>query len=480
MKTLADCATLRVWGMGAFGGSIVSRRGRDRARVGSRWGPGAGGRFRVGRMRGARDATGGGAPERQQRAHQRRGREQGGCPAPEGTHLGRSRSKVRRAALPSARRAARSRTHQRLGYPEPRISSDGGDPDPGHHLSDDFRGYGPERSGIRHRAPARRAVDAAPDARDVEHGRPVGHRARTSRTSPRRPRARGVSVWPRVRPVPGATRRRWRRHPLPGTRRPDLARVPPLRPAHPLGDARPPRPIAPLEAPRCAPENAEDARATDDAEGVPTPSTKPDDDSDDSDDADDPATRVALALIRFYGARMISPLTPPSCRFVPTCSQYGMTAFRKFGPAKGFVLTAWRILRAIRGGRQRPTRVATGRSGRNGGARRLLTTRRHTGCAVREKRARWATAPRRSHTPAATPSRASARRLGPMCVPSRASRRAAPPRRGDGSSRARALDGRTVRLQPLHPLGTAARSKHASPARIALLVAISSTRSCRL
>ena len=39
------------------------------------------------------------------------------------------------------------------------------------------------------------------------------------------------------------------------------------------------------------------------------------------------------------------PLTPPSCRFVPTCSQYGMTAFRKFGPAKGFVLTAWRILR---------------------------------------------------------------------------------------------------------------------------------------
>ena len=77
---------------------------------------------------------------------------------------------------------------------------------------------------------------------------------------------------------------------------------------------------------------------------MPTPSTKPDDDSDDSDDADDPATRVALALIRFYRTQ-ISPLTPPSCRFVPTCSQYGMTAFRKFGPAKGFVLTAWRILR---------------------------------------------------------------------------------------------------------------------------------------
>lgn len=104
---------------------------------------------------------------------------------------------------------------------------------------------------------------------------------------------------------------------------------------------RRPVPSRPPAAPRCAPENAEDARATDDADGVPTPPTKPDDDDD---DADDPATRVALALIRFYRTQ-ISPLTPPSCRFVPTCSQYGMTAFRKFGPAKGFVLTAWRILR---------------------------------------------------------------------------------------------------------------------------------------
>lgn len=56
------------------------------------------------------------------------------------------------------------------------------------------------------------------------------------------------------------------------------------------------------------------------------------------------ATRVALALIRFYRTQ-ISPLTPPSCRFVPTCSQYAMTAFRRFGPAKGLALTAWRILR---------------------------------------------------------------------------------------------------------------------------------------
>ena len=53
---------------------------------------------------------------------------------------------------------------------------------------------------------------------------------------------------------------------------------------------------------------------------------------------------------RRSGAHPVLPhadfaVNPPSCRFVPTCSQYAMTAFRTFGPAKGFVLTAWRILR---------------------------------------------------------------------------------------------------------------------------------------
>ena len=71
------------------------------------------------------------------------------------------------------------------------------------------------------------------------------------------------------------------------------------------------------------------------------------------------------------------------------------------------------------GGRDTTHPPATGRSGRNGGARRLLTTRRHTGRAVREKRARWATRERR------VPVRRSRRRrqrdggdatLDPMCV----------------------------------------------------------------
>ncbi|MBC8075527.1 MAG: membrane protein insertion efficiency factor YidD [Chloroflexales bacterium] len=53
---------------------------------------------------------------------------------------------------------------------------------------------------------------------------------------------------------------------------------------------------------------------------------------------------TALKLIRFYQVA-VSPWTPPSCRFVPTCSQYGYEAISKHGFFKGGVMTAWRILR---------------------------------------------------------------------------------------------------------------------------------------
>jgi putative membrane protein insertion efficiency factor len=49
-------------------------------------------------------------------------------------------------------------------------------------------------------------------------------------------------------------------------------------------------------------------------------------------------------LIIFY-RKAISPLFPPSCRFTPTCSQYGLQAFQKYGLLKGFWLTARRVLR---------------------------------------------------------------------------------------------------------------------------------------
>jgi hypothetical protein len=56
---------------------------------------------------------------------------------------------------------------------------------------------------------------------------------------------------------------------------------------------------------------------------------------------------VSFALcapIHFY-RRFISPLTPPSCRFDPTCSAYALEAIRVHGPARGFVLSIQRILR---------------------------------------------------------------------------------------------------------------------------------------
>ena len=51
-----------------------------------------------------------------------------------------------------------------------------------------------------------------------------------------------------------------------------------------------------------------------------------------------------LLLIRFYRAA-ISPLFPPSCRYVPTCSQYAMEAIGKYGAAKGGWLALKRNLR---------------------------------------------------------------------------------------------------------------------------------------
>lgn len=53
---------------------------------------------------------------------------------------------------------------------------------------------------------------------------------------------------------------------------------------------------------------------------------------------------LLIQPIRFY-QRYISPLTPPTCRFTPSCSNYAIQAIRKHGPFKGLALAVWRILR---------------------------------------------------------------------------------------------------------------------------------------
>ena len=51
-----------------------------------------------------------------------------------------------------------------------------------------------------------------------------------------------------------------------------------------------------------------------------------------------------VVLIRIYQT-CISPLTPPSCRFTPTCSQYALEALRRHGLLRGSWLTLRRLAR---------------------------------------------------------------------------------------------------------------------------------------
>ena len=55
-----------------------------------------------------------------------------------------------------------------------------------------------------------------------------------------------------------------------------------------------------------------------------------------------PLQWVAIKLIRLYQL-IISPLLGPRCRFVPSCSEYGMEAIRVHGPLRGCWLTLLRL-----------------------------------------------------------------------------------------------------------------------------------------
>jgi putative membrane protein insertion efficiency factor len=53
---------------------------------------------------------------------------------------------------------------------------------------------------------------------------------------------------------------------------------------------------------------------------------------------------VVVGLIRGY-QRYVSPFTRPSCRYVPTCSEYAVQSVSKYGALRGLWLAAKRISR---------------------------------------------------------------------------------------------------------------------------------------
>ena len=53
---------------------------------------------------------------------------------------------------------------------------------------------------------------------------------------------------------------------------------------------------------------------------------------------------LLIAPIRFY-QRFITPYTPATCRYYPTCSAYAEQAVRELGPVRGGIVAAWRLLR---------------------------------------------------------------------------------------------------------------------------------------
>lgn len=55
-------------------------------------------------------------------------------------------------------------------------------------------------------------------------------------------------------------------------------------------------------------------------------------------------TRLLLLGIRAY-QRFVSPFTPPTCRFYPSCSAYAVDAIARYGPWRGSRLAVRRLLR---------------------------------------------------------------------------------------------------------------------------------------
>ena len=55
--------------------------------------------------------------------------------------------------------------------------------------------------------------------------------------------------------------------------------------------------------------------------------------------------RLFLFLIRFYRRELSRRKKKPSCRYIPTWSEYAVTAIERYGAWKGGRMAAWRLLR---------------------------------------------------------------------------------------------------------------------------------------
>lgn len=54
---------------------------------------------------------------------------------------------------------------------------------------------------------------------------------------------------------------------------------------------------------------------------------------------------ILIGMIRFYQKYLSTMKTRPTCKYTPTCSQYGLEAIEKYGALKGGLMALWRILR---------------------------------------------------------------------------------------------------------------------------------------
>ena len=54
--------------------------------------------------------------------------------------------------------------------------------------------------------------------------------------------------------------------------------------------------------------------------------------------------KILILFVRSY-QYVLSPLSPPSCRYHPSCSEYAKQAIEEWGPGRGIIMALTRILR---------------------------------------------------------------------------------------------------------------------------------------